>query len=184
MPEIELTLRRFYSEKGRTSIGRMIVVILVASVIFYICGQTSWEYGRVAAAAVGAIAGAALAKLTVEGIRRLRDAGIDTRMAAWGLLLLGVLTIAAFGSFFVASPQVGRTLLSVLKWLVPIAVILPLLLPPRDSTAGHEPNDKGFRFAVACTVGGAVVALLLSSLSIGMDETNRRGMATQTEVRG
>ncbi len=184
MPEIELTLRRFYSDQGRTSIGRMFAITLVAGVILYVCGQTSWEYGRIAAAAVGAIAGAALAKLIVEGVRRLRDAGIDTRMAARGLLLLGVLTIAAFGSFFVASPQVGRTLLSVLKWLVPIAVILPLLLPPRNRSAGHGTNDKGFRLAVACTIGGAVVALLLSSLSIGMDKTNLRGMATQSEVRG
>jgi hypothetical protein len=184
VPEIELTLPRFYSDQGRTSIGRMIAVILVAGVILYLCGQTSWEYGRIAAAAVGAIAGAALAKLIVEGIRRLRDAGIDTRMAARGLLFLAVLTIAAFGSFFVASPQVGRTLLSVLKWLVPIAIILPLLLPPRIIRAGHETNDKGYRLAVACTVGGALVAILLSSVSIGMDETNRRGVATQSEVRG
>ena len=95
----------------------------------------------------------------------------------------------AFGSFFVASSQVGRTLLSILESLVPLGVILPLLLPPRDSGAVYEPADKGFRVAVACTVGGctvggAVIALLRSSLSIGMEETNRRGMATQAAVRG
>lgn len=78
----------------------------------------------------------------------------------------------AFGSFFVASSQVGRTLLSILESLVPLAVLLPLLLPPRDSGAVYEPADKGFRVAVACTVGGctvggAVIALLRGSLSIG-----------------
>jgi hypothetical protein len=184
MPGFQTTFSRFYSIAGRASVARILLVACLAGAVLWGCAQASWEYGLVAAAITGALAGAALAKLVVEAVRRLRDAGIDRRAAAWGCLALGVFVAAAFASFFFVGPQMGRTMLSVATWITPPALIVPLLWPGRPGRADGVDvrGSRGLHFAIACIVGGIAVALFLAWLSIGMDESNRRGMALGVEL--
>ena len=172
----------FFSVAGRTSVLRLVVIAVLIAAVLWACAQTTWEYGRVINGFIGAVAGAAIAKLVVEAIRRLRDAGISLRFASWCALALGLAAIGVFSSYFLVDLESAQTMLSILTYASIMFVAVGLLWPSRASstqTQARGMESRGLTFAVACVIGGAIVAALLASLSIGMDEVNQRAMTEQ-----
>lgn len=158
MTDESATIPRFFSVAGRASIPRFWIVAVAVAAILWACGQTTWEYGRVANGFIGAVAGTAGAKLVVEAVRRLRDASVNLRLAAWCALGAGSATAFVFASFFFLGLQIAQAMLSFLTYAVPIIAAVALSLPSRaqPATLAQGSAKRGLPFAITCTVRGSV----------------------------
>lgn len=189
---------RFYSASGLTSIPRMVLVTVAVVAILWVCGQPDWTMGLPINTLAGAVAGAALAKIIVEAVRRLRDAGIDLRLAAWCALAVGIGVLAALYPIVLdsatgaqRSPLWINILRVAVRYGVPILAAAALLWPKRlgprrtdlavDPAASSKPSRRGQWFALACVIGGASWTYFITSLSIGMDESNQDAMRYNAE---
>lgn len=177
----------FYSASGRTSILRMVAVAVAAASVLWVCSGTRWTYGLLVNGIAGAAAGAAVAKLVVEAVRRLRDAGINLRLAALGALALGAVMIGAV--VIAVGSDAGQGVIPEVAIYGPLAVAaVALLWPPRRRPVPLYEQPKasflgghGPRFAIACIACATGIALFNAWLEHGMDEANQRAMRFSAE---
>lgn len=164
----------FYTFDGRSSVLRFATVAILCWAVLLACGRTSWKLGIPFNALVGAIAGAALAKLVVEIVRRLRDAGhsrrLVVRVTVGAALAVAVVGLSAFeGDKWAELPA------NILLYLVPAIAAVALLWPGKPTLGDAQVRSRGraIPFAAACVLGGAAVAGWLAWLENGMAENAR-----------
>lgn len=165
-------LCRFFSASGRTSLLRFAVVAVICGALLWACGQTSWTRGQLFNTVVGTVAGAALGKLGVEAVRRLRDAGHNLTVISRVLLGLGL-----FFLFLLLNPDPAwvRAAVEALYYGVPAAAFVLLFWPARTSASVATTSSwRGPIFAIACLVAGTATASWIAWFEIGMDENKKR----------
>lgn len=174
---------RFYSVVGRISIARFAGVVVITVVVLFAVSHVDWQWGLAANILAGAIGGAAFAKLLVDAIRRLGDAGISRRIAAWVALAFGAATGAALYAVLTSDPPWAAFVLTAVEYGAPITCAAALLWPPRRDASdsararARAPDRAGVAIAAMCVVGGAAGMGFVAWLSIGMDASNRRNAA-------
>ncbi|WP_260598490.1 hypothetical protein [Sphingomonas endolithica] len=172
-------LSPFYSVVGRVSIASFIAVAAVCAAVLWAALQADWQWGLVPNIVVGAVAGAAVAKLLVAAIRRLRDAGINLRVAAAILLVVTVITGSAFFTFLSSDEPWAEWVLNVADYGVPMICAVALLWPSRRDVGGHASGSDraGVLIAISCVVGCAALWGFIAWLSIGINASNLRNAA-------
>ncbi len=170
---------RFYSTAGRTSTTGLAGIALAVAILLFLISRIDWTWGILPNVVAGAIAGAAIGKLLAATVRRLRDAGIDRRLAGWIMLGSGVAFAIAIGSIMSHDPAWAQFLLIGLQYGVPALWVVVLLWPSRPTLDESSPARRtgGMAIAVACIVIGAVAMGAVAWLSTGMDAANRRDAA-------
>lgn len=177
------TITSFYSTAGRTGIARFAIVAAITIAILYAVPTVDWTWGLVPNIVAGALGGAAFAKLLVEAIRRLRDAGISRTFAAWFALGAGILFGSAFSAFLLSDPPWADSVLTTLIYGLPIVSAIALVWPPRGGSdvASNGSRRVGIAIATLSIIVGAMTMGFIAWLSMGMDANNRAAAALEAE---
>ncbi len=170
---------RFYSTTGRTSTAGLASIALAVAILLFALSHIDWTWGIVPNVIAGAIGGAAIGKLFVATVRRLRDAGIDRRLAGSIMLGAGIAFVIAIGSIISQDPPWAQFVLIGLQYGVPALWVAALLWPsrPAGGDVSPRPTTAGMVIAAASIIMGAAAMGAVAWLSIGMDAANRRNAA-------
>lgn len=167
--------RRSFSSAGRCSVPRFSFTAILCVAVIWLCNQTHWTQGIAFDALAGGIAGTAFAKLVVEAIKRLRDAGHDPRMLT---RIAVALTAAALivGTSAFSGEHWAETPATVLAIAVPAIAAIALLWPGHPSRPGDVrlKERRSWAFVTLCIVGGAAAAGWLAWFEAGMAENAHR----------
>lgn len=167
-------LRRFFSANGLTSVPRFGVVAVICGALLWLCSQIDYTRGQFINIVAGLVAGAAVGKWSVEGVRRLRDAGFDPTIVGRVLAVIGVV----FAIVLAVRPAWINTGTEVLGYGTLVIATIVLLWPARRQVEADISHDwRGLAFATACVVVGMVVVGGIAWISIGMAAESKKRIA-------
>jgi len=181
-----------FSSTGRAGVPRALVATLVAGVVFGLAWVALDRGGMIAYVLAGAVAGAMLAKLAAEWVRRLHDTGVSGVVGA----VVGAVAAAAIIALTVSSLRYDSPAIYAGVWIVVAIIAAAALLrpgargdnrygpPPPGALAASGTRGGGLVWAIVATLGGALIGYALIDISQGMRESQDRARAyVEAEAR-